>query len=153
MLGSAARYLALLPLAIEWAHCTQVQTFSDSECEVSLNDWEGPNGYPGGLCTSALRQGNYSSFMITALDPGCASKSSFCFLWPYKAYYTRSCPITLFYCRIHSQLSNKAQYSNTLWPRNTRWTMFPECCTRRHCRRPSQVLQHHMGLLLHRRLL
>ncbi|KAK3700778.1 hypothetical protein LTR37_015750 [Vermiconidia calcicola] len=72
MLGSAARYLALLPLAIEWAHCTQVQTFSDSECEVSLNDWEGPNGYPGGLCTSALRQGNYSSFMITALDPGCA---------------------------------------------------------------------------------
>ncbi|KAK3686669.1 hypothetical protein LTR37_019600 [Vermiconidia calcicola] len=72
VLRSAAQCLALLPLAIRFAHGTQVQTFSDSECEVSLNDWEGPNGYPGGLCTSLLRQGNYSSFMITALDPGCA---------------------------------------------------------------------------------
>ncbi|KAK3051478.1 hypothetical protein LTR09_007501 [Extremus antarcticus] len=51
---------------------SHVETFSDGSCQDTLHDWNGPNGYPNGECTRLTRQGNYTSFKISTLDPGCA---------------------------------------------------------------------------------
>ncbi|KAH7055508.1 hypothetical protein B0J12DRAFT_421674 [Macrophomina phaseolina] len=50
-----------------------VTVFSDSACKTSFNDWDDPNGYPDGVCTSFSEKatGRFSSFMFNELDTGC----------------------------------------------------------------------------------
>jgi hypothetical protein len=55
------------------ASASHVETFSDANCTTPLTDWNGPNGYPNGLCTSVSKNGNWSSFRIVNLNRGCAS--------------------------------------------------------------------------------
>jgi len=59
---------------------------SSSKIEVSLDPYcyelnrtfEGPNGYPNGMCTTLQSMGNYSSFKVASLDEGCTGKQSLC---------------------------------------------------------------------------
>ncbi|KAH7050993.1 hypothetical protein B0J12DRAFT_699080 [Macrophomina phaseolina] len=50
-----------------------ISSFSDSGCTQLLAEWDGPNGYPNGSCTSLRKQAQaeIASFMITGLDEGC----------------------------------------------------------------------------------
>ncbi|KAJ9132069.1 hypothetical protein NKR23_g11428 [Pleurostoma richardsiae] len=51
-----------------------ISTFSDDECQKSLQSLPGSNGYPDGLCTNFRQQASaqYGSFMVVQLDYGCA---------------------------------------------------------------------------------
>lgn len=50
---------------------SQIALFSDGNCQNSLRGLEGPNGYPNGTCTDMRRSGEYGSFQVVGLDPGC----------------------------------------------------------------------------------
>ncbi|KAF2269552.1 hypothetical protein CC78DRAFT_540079 [Lojkania enalia] len=50
---------------------SDISTFTDSTCANSLDNLNGPNGYPNGTCTP-LNIRNNQSFQITGLDSGCA---------------------------------------------------------------------------------
>ncbi|OJD31572.1 uncharacterized protein BKCO1_4600016 [Diplodia corticola] len=61
-------------LLVQFALATSyVSSFSDASCTQLFNEWDGPNGYPNGSCTSirTKAQGQVTSFMITGLDEGC----------------------------------------------------------------------------------
>ena len=71
----------LLPLLALWLrYCvfqvaaSTLSTFSDTQCQKSLQSLPGNNGYPDGLCTNFHQQASvqYSSFMIVQLDDGCS---------------------------------------------------------------------------------
>ncbi|GME46610.1 hypothetical protein BKCO1_4600016 [Neofusicoccum parvum] len=51
-----------------------ISSFSDSGCTQLFAEWDGPNGYPNGSCTSlrSKAQGELASFMFTGLDEGCS---------------------------------------------------------------------------------
>lgn len=68
--------ISLLLLGEPTSATSYVTVFSDSACKTSFNDWEGPNGYPDGVCTSFSEKagGRFSSFMINELDQGCTGK-------------------------------------------------------------------------------
>lgn len=68
MKNLATLLLSLLPACLAE---TQISTFSDTACQLSLNLFEGPNGYPDGVCTRLSAKGNYSSFQIISVDAGC----------------------------------------------------------------------------------
>ena len=79
---------------------THIKTFADADCQVSLDDWDGPNGYPEGRCSSTLRQGHFNGFKVVQPDPGCAgthysfesnTSSSFSRLYPQSHSLTRAC--------------------------------------------------------------
>lgn len=71
-IASLAIYSFLL---VSIASASHVETFSDTECQRPLTEWNGPNGYPDGLCTSVSKNGNWTSFRIVNLNRGCASMS------------------------------------------------------------------------------
>ncbi|RMZ69604.1 SH3 domain-containing [Pyrenophora seminiperda CCB06] len=50
---------------------SQIALFTDNNCQDSLRGLEGPNGYPNGTCTDLRRSGQYGSFQVVGLDPGC----------------------------------------------------------------------------------
>lgn len=50
---------------------SQIALFTDTNCKNSLRGVEGPNGYPNGTCTDLRRSGEYGSFQVVHLDPGC----------------------------------------------------------------------------------
>lgn len=74
-----ATFLALVSVVPpSWAAST-IATFSDSNCKDSLKGFDGPNGYPNGTCTDLrVRSGNYGSFQIVSLDPGCTGRLPYC---------------------------------------------------------------------------
>ncbi|KAH7378286.1 hypothetical protein BKA66DRAFT_571715 [Pyrenochaeta sp. MPI-SDFR-AT-0127] len=69
MLTSAL--IALFTFASSSLAASQIALFSDGNCQNSLRGLEGPNGYPNGTCTDIRRSGEYGSFQVVGLDPGC----------------------------------------------------------------------------------
>ncbi|KAF2103610.1 hypothetical protein NA57DRAFT_53125 [Rhizodiscina lignyota] len=61
--------LFILPALV--AGSTNIATFSDSNCQQSFQNLQGPNGYPNGTCTALNTQGSYGSFQVVDEDPGC----------------------------------------------------------------------------------
>jgi hypothetical protein len=49
-----------------------ISTFSDANCQASIESLDGPNGYPNGTCTDFRRSGTYGSFQVVGLDAGCS---------------------------------------------------------------------------------
>jgi hypothetical protein len=49
---------------------SNIATFEDDSCARSLDNINGPNGYPDGTCTS-LNLEPIESFQVVGLDPGC----------------------------------------------------------------------------------
>ncbi|KAF4543646.1 uncharacterized protein LTHEOB_345 [Lasiodiplodia theobromae] len=71
MLSTSARACAvvlLVRLLCVVSATSYISSFSDAACTQLLNEWDGPNGYPNGSCTSirTKAQGQVESFMITA---------------------------------------------------------------------------------------
>lgn len=50
-----------------------IETFRDKTCVTSLNNFNGPDGYPDGTCTS-LNLKPLQSFQVVGLDPGCTGE-------------------------------------------------------------------------------
>ncbi|PGH12345.1 hypothetical protein AJ80_06755 [Polytolypa hystricis UAMH7299] len=51
---------------------TTISTFIDVECKQSYDSFDGPNGYPDGLCTELKKNGLIGSFQVIQQDPGCS---------------------------------------------------------------------------------
>lgn len=67
--------IALLLLSlVTLSNGTHIATFSDEECKNSLQDLDGPNGYPNGTCMRIDRKGRFGSFQVTDTDAGCSGK-------------------------------------------------------------------------------
>ena len=64
--------LFLLCLFQHIAEATHIEIYSDTNCQNKTDGFNGPNGYTEGICTSLKREGNFTSFMVTNPDPGCA---------------------------------------------------------------------------------
>ncbi|KAF4538207.1 uncharacterized protein LTHEOB_10977 [Lasiodiplodia theobromae] len=65
--------LAVLQFLVARSGATDITVYKDSECLVSQDNINGPNGYPDGTCT-LLRDrvtSNFSSFQVVDLDEGC----------------------------------------------------------------------------------
>ena len=70
--------LISLSQAVEGADVSgsNIATFEDDSCANSLDNINGPNGYPDGTCTS-LNLEPIESFQVVGLDPGCMGMWAF----------------------------------------------------------------------------
>lgn len=76
-MAAFAWLLAALYLQSNISHVaaeSTISTFSDTDCQKSLQSLPGKDGFPDGLCLQLRQQASaqYGSFMIVDLDYGCA---------------------------------------------------------------------------------
>lgn len=62
-------------LFLSLVECSNIGTFKDKTCSKSLDNYNGPNGYPDGTCTPLHLQ-SQQSFQVVGLDPGCQGETS-----------------------------------------------------------------------------